>query len=92
MHKLGEAYHQKYFDNNNYIHVALLHIRLMPRGTGLLSPVTLLFIRPIRTLLPQINRNPINISADDENHQAQRTWQEKYLKGCDACKVLLSFL
>ena len=47
-------------DNNKGANLALLQIRLKPIGAGLPSPATLLFKRPIRALLPQINREPID--------------------------------
>ena len=70
MHKISDAYHQKCFDNNNNIKLVLLQIRLMPIGAGFPSPATLLFNRPIRALLPHINREPINLNADDGNYEA----------------------
>ena len=42
-------------------------------------------------LLPHINRNPININTDDENHEALNAQQGKYLNGNDTCKDPLSF-
>ena len=63
----------------------------MPIGTGLPSPATLLFNKPITALLPQMNREPININADDEHYEALKSCQDKYLKGNDTHKNLLSF-
>ena len=51
-------------------------MRLTPIGTGLPSPATMLFNRPIRTLLPQMNREPININADDEHCEALKACQD----------------
>ena len=46
-----------------------------PIGAGLCSPAILIFNRSIRALLPQINREPININADNEHYKAL-----KYIK------------
>ena len=43
----------------------------MPIGAGLPNQATLLFNGPIRVLLPQINREPININADDKGGCAE---------------------
>ena len=67
MHKIYQAYHQKCFDNSKDVNIALLQVRLMPIGGGLPSLATLYFNRPIQALLPQINREPINCNADNEN-------------------------
>ena len=45
-------------DTKNNVHLVLLHIRSTPIGTGLPIPATLFFNRPVRGLLPQINRDP----------------------------------
>ena len=63
----------------------------MPLGTGLPSTATCLFNRPITTLLPQINGEHINISINSEPYEAVKPHQDKYLKGNDTCKGLLSF-
>ena len=63
----------------------------MPIGTGLPSLAMLLFNRPIRTLLPQVNRNPINYNADDENYKALKLQQDKYLKNIDTHRDSFSF-
>ena len=55
---------------NRDIHLALFQIYLMPIEAGLPSPITMLFNRLIRGLLPQMNRNPININSDDLHHEA----------------------
>ena len=55
-------------------------MRLTPIVTGLPSPSTLLFNRPIRDVLPSMNRKPINVYADDKH----------YLKGNDTHKDSLS--
>ena len=58
-------------------------MRLTPIGTGLLSLATLLFNRPIRALLCQMNREPININADDKHYEVLKACQDKYIKGND---------
>ena len=59
--------------------------------TGLSSPATFFIKRPIRSLLPQMNRKPIDINADDEHYEALKTGQDKYFKGSDAHKDSLYF-
>ena len=59
---------------------------------GLPSPVTPMFNRPIRPLLPQTNREPININADKENNQALKTGQDKYLKENEIARTCFLFL
>ena len=63
----------------------------MPMGTWLPSSAKHLFNRPIRALLPQINREPININVDEESHDALKAQQDKDLKGNGTCKDTLSF-
>ena len=70
MHRICEVYCQKCFDNNNDVSFALLQVRMMPINAGLPSPATLLFNRPIRALLPLMNREPININADGKHYKA----------------------
>ena len=65
MHKLHEMHNQKCLYTNNDMNLALLQIISMPIDTGLPSPATLLFNRPIIGLLPKMNREPIDINNDD---------------------------
>ena len=58
---------KKCLDKNNDVNLALLLIRLMPIVSGLPSPVILLFNILIRGMLPEMNREPININYDDSN-------------------------
>ena len=51
------------------IHLALLQMCFTPIGLGFLSPVTMLFDRLIRDLLPQMNRDPIGINNDDTHYE-----------------------
>ena len=57
-----------------------------PLGAELPSPATLSFNRPIRALLPQRGKEPININADREHYDALRTCQDKNTKGSSTCK------
>ena len=77
---------KKCIDTNNDVILALLQIRLMPIGAGLSSPAMLLFIRPIRGLLPQMNREPININNNDACYEALTAHQSKYIKDKDIHK------
>ena len=90
--KFVKGTNQKYIDNNNDVNLPLLQISLMPVGTGLPSPATLLFNRPIRALFPQMNREPININVDKEHCETLKVHHDKYLKGSDRHKGSLSFL
>ena len=56
MHQICEVHRQKCFDDNGDINLAMLQMRSTPVGAGLPSPATLLFNRPIRDLLPKMNR------------------------------------
>ena len=49
----------------------------MPVGTGLYSPETMLFIGPIQSLLPQINREPIKVDNDDTHCDPLEAHQKK---------------
>ena len=64
---------------------------MTPIGPGLPVPATLFFNQPIRALLPQINREPININTEGEHYEALKAHQDKYLKGSDTHKDSLSF-
>ena len=78
-------------DNNDDSTLALLQIRSTMVGTGLPSPVTLLFNRPIRALLPQIYMDIINFNSDDEHYEVLKTHNEKYIKDNDTCRRLIFF-
>ena len=47
---------------------------------GIPSPATMLFNRPIRGLLPQMNIDPINVVNDDIHDKALETHQRKNYK------------
>ena len=66
-------------------------IRSTPVGAGLHSPAMLLFNRPIRGILPKMNRGPININNDGTQYKALKSCQDKYVNGNDICKDSLSF-
>ena len=55
---------KKCLDINQYISLALLQIQSMPVDAGVLSPTTVVLGRPIRGLLYQMNRQPINVNND----------------------------
>ena len=71
---------------NNDVHFALLQIRSILVGTGLPSAASLLFNRPIRALLLQIGKEPINVNNDDESYEALKSRQEAYTKNNDTHK------
>ena len=77
---------KKCTQTNNNVHFALLPIRSTLVDTMLHSPATLLFNRPIRALLLQIGREPININNDDKYYEALKSGQEAYTKNNDTHK------
>ena len=66
-------------------------MKSIPIHTGLPIPATLLFNREIRTMLAEINREPINFNADNEHYEALKTYQQKYTNGNDNCEDSFSF-
>ena len=72
--------------NNNDVTFALLQIRSTLIGAGIPSPALLLFSRPMRALLPLIEREPININKDDKHYEALKSRQETYFKNNDTHK------
>ena len=82
--KVHECTIKKFGKNNNEVNFGLLQIRSTLIGTGIPSPATLLFIRPIRTLLTKIGREAINISEDDEHYKPLKSRQETYIKNNDS--------
>ena len=56
------------------------------------SPAMPLSNRPIRVLLPQIGREPININKDDEYYKALKSRKETYIKNNDTHKDTIFFL
>ena len=73
------------------VNLALLLIRSTPIDTGLPSSAILLFNRPIRGLLLQMNRKPINIYKDDAENGVFKSHQMRYSKDNDICTESLSF-
>ena len=69
--------------------LVLLQMQSVPVGTGLPSPATVLFNRPIRCLLPQMNRETINVDNDDSHYQALETCQKRYSKDSDTLTILV---
>ena len=59
-------------DNNDGVNLAILQMKSTPVGAGLHGPASLIFNRPIRAMLPHINRGPINFNADDKHYEALR--------------------
>ena len=49
--------------------MALLQICSIPIESGLPSPAAMLFTRPIRGLLTQMNRDPNNVDNDALHHE-----------------------
>ena len=89
--RICEVCHQKCFDNKNHVNLDVLQIRLTLIGTRLPSPATPLLNRHIGALLPQMNREPFNINADNDYYEVLKVHQDRYLKGSDTHKDLLSF-
>ena len=83
MFKICECTIKKCLDNKNDVNLASLLIIFTPIGVGLPSLSTLLFNRPIRDPLPQVNRKPTSVNADIEYYEALKAYHDKYLKGSD---------
>ena len=73
-------HHQNCLDTNTNVNPTLLQIRLTLIDAGLPSPAMLLFNRPIKGLLAQMNREPININNDDNQYEAHKTHQDSVLR------------
>ena len=61
-YEVCKIHDQEMWHTNNDVNFALLQIKSTLIDTVEPSPATLLFNRPIRVLLPQIGREPININ------------------------------
>ena len=61
--------------------LALLQTGLTLIDVGLPKPTML--NRPIPGLLPQMNREPLNINNDEAQYEAFKTFQDKYVKNKD---------
>ena len=68
----------KNLDTNRYLCLALLQIQLMPIRAGIQSPATMLFNKPRRGLLPQMNRDPITVDNNNLHHEVLEANQEKW--------------
>ena len=68
---------------NENISQALLQIWSTPAGARLPSPAIVLFSRPIWGLLPQMNREAINIDNYDGHYESLEHHQKKYNKDND---------
>ena len=81
MYNIYAMHSQKCLDTSNDVNP----------DTGLPGPSRLLFNRPIRGLLPQMHREPINMNTNDAQYKALNAHQNTYVKNNDAHKVLLFF-
>ena len=54
-------------EENDNINLALLQIGSMPVRPGLPSSATLLFNRPIRSLMPKVSRTSTKYNQDEDN-------------------------
>ena len=82
---------KKGLDTNNDVNLTLLQTRSTPINAVLPSLAMLLFNRPIRGLLPEMNREPIKINNDDAQYEALKAHQHKDVKNNDTHKDSLSF-
>ena len=76
---------------DNDVNVALLQIRSMPIGTALPSPATLLLNKLIRALLPQMNRETININTDDSHYKTLKEHPNVHIKDNETLQDSFSF-
>ena len=83
---------RKCLDTSQDINLALLQMQSTAVGVGLPSLVMMAFSRPIRGLLLQIDRVPINRDIDEVHYETLETHQSKYKNDSDAQKIILSFL
>ena len=80
---------KKCFDTNKDVNLALSHMRSTLIGNGLPSPAIILFKRPIRGLLPTINRTTIIYDYDDKQIEAlKQQWADKCDTGKDFTIIL----
>ena len=59
------------------VNMALLQIHTTPLGQGLPSPVTLIFGRPVHSIMPVGDCKPIGQDYDDEHHHKLVDRQQK---------------
>ena len=79
---------KKYLHSNSD-NLTMLQMTSTPIGAGLPIPFTLLFNRPSRALLPNMNREPITFNADNEHYETLRICQDKYINSNDTHKCLI---
>ena len=72
---------------NNDVLLALLQLRATPGSADLPSPAIRLRNRPIRALLLQIGREPINVNNDDEYYEALISRPEASTKNNETHKI-----
>ena len=72
MHKINKMNHEEMFWNTDVYH-NLLQIQLTPTEPKLPSPVTLLFSRLAKGLLPKFNRPCMFFGYDDDEHYTALT-------------------
>ena len=70
--------------------MALLQIQTTPLGQGLPSPATLLFNHPVYSVMPVIDRKPVERNNDDEHHSKLVHRQHKHNTNNDASPVFAS--
>ena len=68
---------KKCTDSCRDINMALLQIRMMLLGQGLLSLATLMFIRQVCSIMPVINHKPLIKDCDDDHHNKLIDRQQK---------------
>ena len=59
---------KKCMDSGSDIHMVLLQICTTPLGQGLPSLATLLFNHPVCDVMPVIDRKPVSVDNDDDEH------------------------
>ena len=82
---------EKCFGTESDPHIALMQIRSTPLVPGLPNPETLLFICPIRGIMPTINRPPIGVNNDDEHYEALVKKQTKMIRTMILPEIILLF-
>ena len=72
--------------------MVLLQIRTTPLGKGLPSPAKLLFNCPAHGIMPVIDRKPVSVDNDDENHKKTNASAGKKYPNNDTSQVFVSIL
>ena len=84
--KLMKCTMKKCIETNDDIHIALLQIRTTHLEPGLLSPAMLLFNHPKWSIMPIINRIPINSDNDEDHYESLVKKQTRNDKNYDAAR------